>query len=159
MVSSGVHLSTATTPADLEAVKELFAAYAGSLGFDLAFQDFEAEMDSFPGKYAPPSGALLLARLDGAAVGAVGLRDLGQSICEMKRLYVRPEGRGQRVGRHLVNALIEIARERGYHAMRLDTVPGHHDSAIALYRAFGFRDIEPYCYNPIAGATFMELIL
>lgn len=159
MASHSVHVSPARTAVDLDAVRALFAAYAKSLDFDLAFQDFESEMAAFPGKYAAPAGALLLARLDGAAVGAVALRDLGEGNCEMKRLYVSPGGRGHGVGRRLVMALIEAARERGYRAMRLDTVPGHHDSAIALYRAIGFREIGPYCYNPMPGTVFMELIL
>ncbi len=149
----------ATTPEDLAVVQALFRAYADSLGFDLAFQDFEAEMADFPGKYAAPSGALLLARLDGEPVGAVGLRDLGDGVCEMKRLYLAPAARGHGVGAALVERLIEAARAAGYGAMRLDTVPGHHDAAIGLYRKFGFVDIEPYCHNPIPGARFMELRL
>lgn len=159
MGSHSVQVLPARTAADLDAVRALFAGYAQSLDFDLAFQDFESEMAAFPGKYASPAGALLLARLDGAAIGAIALRDLGEGNCEMKRLYVSPEGRGHGVGRRLVEALIEAARERGYRAMRLDTVPGHHDNAIALYRALGFREIGPYCYNPMPGTVFMELIL
>tara|TARA_R110002167_G_scaffold51005_2_gene148007 strand:+ start:230 stop:685 length:456 start_codon:yes stop_codon:yes gene_type:complete len=143
----------------MDAVKSLFRDYVGSLGFDLGFQDIDAEMADFPGKYAPPGGALLLARIDGATAGAVALRDLDDGICEMKRLYVRPEARGHGLGRRLIERLIVEAGARGYRAMRLDTVPRHHDEAIALYRGFGFREIAPYCHNPLPGALFMELTL
>jgi ribosomal protein S18 acetylase RimI-like enzyme len=152
-------IAVAESEAELEAVRELFRAYAGSLAFDLGFQDFEAEMVEFPGKYAPPTGVLLLARLEEMAAGAVGLRDLGDGICEMKRLYVRPEARGHAIGRRLAERLIDEACSRGYRAMRLDTVPGHHDHAMALYRELGFQEIAPYCYNPVPGALFMELAL
>ncbi|MDP6345410.1 MAG: GNAT family N-acetyltransferase [Alphaproteobacteria bacterium] len=143
--------------ADLAAVKALFLEYAQSLDFDLCFQDFEAEMAAFPGQYAPPGGALLLARLDGAAVGAVGLRDLGEGICEMKRLYLRPAARGSGLGPALVDGIIAEGRRLGYRRMRLDTVPGPHDAAIALYRRLGFAEIPPYCLNPVPGAIYMEL--
>jgi len=146
--------------AALDAVKTLFREYAQSLNFDLCFQDFDQEMADFPGKYAATAGgALLLAELDGAPVGAVGLRDLGDGVCEMKRLYLRPAARGTGLGSRLVDELIAQARALGYRAMRLDTVPGHHDRAIALYRQLGFRDIEAYCHNPVPGAMFMELVL
>lgn len=152
-------VAAAISADDLAAVQALFRAYAESLDFDLGFQDFEAEMAGFPGKYASPAGALLLARLDGAPVGAVGLRDLGDGVCEMKRLYLAPAARGHGIGAALVERLIETARAAGYKAMRLDTIPGHHDAAIGLYRRFGFRDIAPYCHNPFPDARFMELDL
>jgi len=148
------------TAADLAVVKELFREYAESLDFNLCFQDFDQEMADFPGKYAGTAGgALLLARLGDDVVGAVGLRDLGDGICEMKRLYLRPAARGTGLGARLVHDLVAQARTLGYRAMRLDTVPGHHDRAIALYRQLGFRDIEAYCHNPVPGAIFMELDL
>lgn len=144
---------------DLAAVRALFRAYAGSLGFDLGFQGFEAELASLPGKYAPPAGALLLARLDGVAVGCVALRDLGAGACEMKRLYLAPAARGHGIGAALVERAIAAARAAGYAVMRLDTVPGEHDAAIGLYRKRGFSEIPAYCFNPMPGAKFFELRL
>lgn len=158
-MAAEVVIAPALRQTELSAVRELFMAYARSLDFDLAFQDFEQEMADFPGKYAPPSGALLLGRIGALNAGAVALRDLGEGRCEMKRLYVRPEARGYALGERLVLRLIEEAKTRGYRAMRLDTVPGHHDHAMALYRRLGFREIAPYCHNPVPGAVFMELEL
>lgn len=146
------------TTAELDSVKTLFQAYAETLDFDLHFQDFAAEMAEFPGKYANEAGgALRLALLEGKPVGAVGLRDLGQGICEMKRLYLAPAARGSGLGLALAQAIIEAGKALGYQAMRLDTVAGHHDAAIELYRRLGFDEIAPYYDNPIPGARYMEL--
>jgi ribosomal protein S18 acetylase RimI-like enzyme len=141
---------------DITAAKALFQAYAESLDFSLCFQDFDSEMTAFPGKYAPPQGCLLLARVDGKPAGAVGLWALEDGVCEMKRLYVDPVFRGLNLGRRLCDALIAAAGERGYTAMRLDTIPGRMDDAIALYRDLGFAEIPPYTYNPIEGAIYLE---
>ena len=147
--------------ADLEAVRELFVEYAQSLGFSLCFQSFDQELASLPGKYAPPHGALLVATKNDRYAGCVALRALDREhgICEMKRLYLRPESRGSGFGRNLALAIIERARGLGYSAMRLDTVAGVMDDAIALYHRLGFREIAPYVNNPIAGALYMELAL
>ena len=141
--------------ADLAAVRRLFAEYASSLGFDLGFQDFERELRELPGEYAPPRGRLLVARVEGEAVGCVGLRPLGADVCEMKRLYVRPEHRRGGTGRALAIAAIAAGRELGYARMRLDTVPAM-GAARALYRSLGFREIDPYRFNPIPGTAYME---
>ena len=143
---------------EIAAVKALFLAYAQSLNFSLCFQDFDAEMAGFPGKYAPPTGALLLALVDGAPAGAVGLRDLGDSICEMKRLFVQPQYRALKLGRKLAEAIVAEARALGYGRIRLDTLPTMQ-SAQQLYRAMGFLEIAPYYDNPIEGAKYMELVL
>ena len=143
---------------DLDAVRALFREYADSLGFPLDFQDFDRELDALPGAYAPPRGVLLLARVDGDPAGCVGLRPLDESTCEMKRLYVRPAHRALGLGRLLAEAVVAEARARGYARMRLDTVPGM-ETAQALYRALGFRVIEPYRENPVPGAAFLELEL
>jgi len=143
---------------DIELVKTLFVEYADSLGFDLAFQDFQEELANLPGDYASPAGCLLLAKYKDQPAGCVALRTLAGEICEMKRLYVRPRFRGLGIGKALAEAVIEKARRIGYARMRLDTIPSM-EAARALYVSLGFREIESYRYNPIEGAVFMELSL
>lgn len=169
-MSKPEHQSTFTiTPvrnaADLTNLISLFHAYAGSLGFDLAFQDFDAEMSSMPGKYSPPGGELLLARNErGVAIGCVGLRPLPSAsaeevrICEMKRLYVTPTGRGTGVGKALASTVIDVAGRLGYSEMRLDTLPSMV-AALQMYRSFGFEDIEAYYETPLQGTHFLALKL
>ena len=150
------HVATAD---DLGAVTDLFAAYAASLPVDLDYQDFAAELAGLPGKYAPPQGALLLARDTGDRVlGCAGLRPLGDGICEMKRLFLRPEARGLGLGRALAEAIVATARERGHHTIRLDTLPSMA-SAIALYEDLGFERIDPYYAPTPPGTVFMTLDL
>lgn len=146
----------ARSAADIEATTRLFEAYAASLGVDLAFQDFAAELASLPGKYAPPAGELLLARDSrGEPLGCVGLRPIApDGCCEMKRLYVSPRGRGLGLGRALVEAVIGEAVRIGYREMRLDTLPFMAE-AVALYRKIGFVPIEPYYDTPVAGTIFL----
>ena len=136
----------------------LLKEYASLLGVDLSFQDFARELAELPGAYLPPAGALLIAFRDGRLAGCAALRPFGERTCEMKRLYVRHPFRGKGVGRRLAAAVIDRAREAGYRTMRLDTLPWMQE-AVALYRALGFREIEPYRPNPIEGAVFMELDL
>jgi len=146
------------TDQQLELVKTFFAEYADSLDFDLDFQDFEEELATLPGDYRPPRGRLLLAEYEDEVAGCVALRDLGDRICEMKRLYVRPQFRGRGIGRALAEAVIEKAKKSSFAHMRLDTAPSMA-AARALYASLGFREIGPYRYNPIEGAVFMELTL
>jgi putative acetyltransferase len=143
---------------DLAEIRRLLAAYASSLGFSLEFQDFDRELAELPGAYAPPRGALLVARVDGAAAGCVALRPLDSGACELKRLYVASEHRGLGLGGLLAATVISEARRLGYRRMRLDTTPGM-EPAQALYERLGFRDIAPYRANPVAGTRFMELEL
>ncbi len=166
-------------PATLATVRGLFTEYAQQLGHDLCFQDFDHELATLPGKYAPPQGAILLAargeladagacdpfepdRASGAlAAGCVALRPLGDpaSRCaEMKRLWVREPWRRTGLGRRLAEASIERARQIGYASLRLDTLASM-TPAISLYRSLGFREIPPYYPNPLPEVVYFELTL
>jgi ribosomal protein S18 acetylase RimI-like enzyme len=154
------HIAPVRTPEDLAATIALFRAYAASLDVDLAYQGFESELAAMPGKYAPPDGALLLARnADGRELGCVALRPLEIArCCEMKRLYVTPEGRGRRVGTGLIETLVSVAQRIGYREMRLDTLPSMA-GAQSLYRELGFEVIEPYYDTPVSGTLFMRRLI
>jgi putative acetyltransferase len=146
------------TDKDIKTVKQLLIEYADWLEFDLCFQNFEEELTNLPGDYAPPSGCLLLARHNGKAAGCIALRKLSNSVCEMKRLYVKPKFRGLKIGRKLVETIIAEARKIGYTRIRGDTVPSM-EAARALYASVGFKEISPYRHNPIEGAIYIELKL
>ncbi len=144
----------ATTPGDIAEVKKLFQEYADFLDVDLCFQGFDDEMATFPEIYE----ALFLARVDDAPAAAIGLKDLGGGVCEMKRLYARPQFQGLGLGRLLSEALINEAQRSGYKSMRLDTLK-RLEAAVALYRKLGFAEIDKYYDNPEAGVIYMERLL
>jgi putative acetyltransferase len=161
-VSSGLESLTfaqAESPAQIAHARELFLEYAQSLGFSLCFQNFDKELAELPGDYAPPEGRLLLAEYENQLAGCVALHKLEPGICEMKRLYLRPQFRGKGRGRALAHRMIADARRIGYDRMRLDTVEPVMKDAVAMYRKLGFKEIAPYRANPIAGAMYMELNL
>jgi putative acetyltransferase len=149
----------AESPAQIEQARELFLEYGQSLGFSLCFQNFDQELAGLPGDYRPPEGRLLLVEGEGQLAGCVALHKLGSDICEMKRLYLRPQFRGQGLGRTLAERIIAEARQIGYQHMRLDTVEPMMKDAVAMYRKLGFHEIAPYCANPMAGTLYMELEL
>jgi len=160
----------ADNPLRIDTIRELFREYAESLSFNLCFQGFEQELAGLPGEYAPWSGMLLLALLNDEPAGCVALRKFGThsaseddeilaelEVCEMKRLYVRPQFRGIGVGRELVDAILKCAAAIGYRRMRLDTVPSEMGTAVEMYLRLGFVEIAPYRENPVPGAKYLEL--
>ena len=140
-----------------EAARNLFLEYESWLGLDLCFQGFESELADLPGKYATPDGRLYLAYSDEKLAGCIAMRKLENGVCEMKRLFVRDEFRGQKIGLQLVKKLIAEAKEIGYRKMRLDTYPLKMGKAVSLYEFHGFRPTEPYYENPHDGVLFLEL--
>ena len=152
-------ITEAQSTADIAAVRELFIEYAAWLGFSLAYQNFNQELASLPGKYAGPSGRLLLARVDEVPAGCGAIRQLEPLVCEMKRLFVKPDFRGCGLGRKLAETLIGDAREIGYSTMRLDTVAEKMGDAVLLYKALGFHEIPAYYPGARAGTLYFELQL
>jgi putative acetyltransferase len=158
-----LRIEQALSDVQIALARELFLEYANALSVDLCFQDFTQELQELPGKYAPPKGRLLLAYYNDDAVssqlaGCGALRPFSDEICEMKRLYIRPEFRGRGFGRVLTLALISAAREIGYRALRLDTLPEMHE-AHKLYQTLGFREIAPYRASKMEGLLYLELDL
>jgi putative acetyltransferase len=158
-VVKSLTFAQAESPPQIAQARELFLEYAQSLGFSLCFQSFDRELAELPGDYAPPFGCLLLAEFDAQLAGCVALHRLDDAICEMKRLYLRLQFRGQGLGRLLAEKIIAEARQIGYERMRLDTVEPVMKDAVAMYRRFGFKDIAPYRPNPNPGVLYLELQL
>jgi putative acetyltransferase len=152
----GLKIHPALTPPDLERSRVLFQEYAAWLGIDLSFQGFAAELAGLPGAYSPPRGRLLLALSNGKAVGCVALRPLGDSVCEMKRMFVHSDFRGLGVGKALAERVITEARAAGYTRMKLDTLR-HMLPAIRLYESLGFVRCAAYYQTPLPDTVFMEL--
>jgi GNAT superfamily N-acetyltransferase len=150
----------AEKPEQIDTARELIQEYVAWLEFKLCFQGFEEEMRTLPGKYSPPAGRLLLALWDGHPAGVIALRPLEEpGECEMKRLYVRPAFRGHQIGHVLAEKVIREAVAIGYLKMKLDTIAGKMDRAIAMYRELGFAETDPYYKTPVGQTLFMELPL
>jgi GNAT superfamily N-acetyltransferase len=148
----------AISPTDIECARTLFQEYAGVIGFDLSFQGFNEELAQLPGAYAPPLGRLLIAWADDMPAGCVALRPTSDTICEMKRLFVRPAFRARGIGKELVNAIIREAGQIGYITMQLDTL-NTMTAATKLYESVGFVPRTPYYETPLAETLFMELFV
>ncbi len=153
-----IGIATATTAEDYAAGRALIEEYATALGVDLCFQNFSGEITSLPRLYGPPRGCLLLARTGGQPVGCVAIRDQGDNVCEMKRLYVKPQHRRSGLGRRLADAAIGHARQLGYRRMVLDTLPSMTEAKF-LYESLGFREIEGYYQNPLGGVRYLARTL
>ncbi len=143
---------------DLARVRELLVEYVAWLNVDLHFQGFDEELAGLPGAYARPDGRLLLAMHEGQASGCIALRRFDARTGEVKRLWVGAAFRAGGLGRMLAGRIVAEAREAGYDKLVLDTLASM-DSALALYRSFGFRDIAPYYHNPLPGAVYLGLDL
>ncbi len=143
---------------DIDKVKLLFGEYTSMLGFDLRFQHYDEELQKLPADYALPRGRLYIANYDNQLAGCIALRPFDNNCCEMKRLFVRPEFRGKRIGKALVEQVISDAKETKYQAMLLDTLTSLAAS-VALYKRLGFYEIEPYRFNPLPNALFLRLAL
>lgn len=152
-----IEIIQAETGEHIEQARALFREYESSLGFKLCFQNFDEEVENLPGKYAPPDGRLFLAFADGKLAGCIALRKLEEKICEMKRLFVREDFRGLKIGKFLVDELISKAGKIGYEKMRLDTYPPKMSKAVEIYKSYGFYEIKPYYFNPYDGTLFLEL--
>jgi len=143
---------------ELEEVRNIFIEYSDFLQVDLCFQNFEKELQTLHQVYSPPQGCIILAKQNDNTVGCVALKPIGEGVCEMKRLYVRPEARGKGFGKKMVEELISFARKSPYKTMKLDTVSKLQE-AISLYRSFGFVETAPYVYNPLSEVLYFELQL
>lgn len=150
-----IKIITATTQEHYSTANELFNAYAIALGIDLSFQNFQDELKDLPQQYGAPKGRLLLAYHNDKAIGCVGVRALEHHISELKRMYIKPEGRGLGLGTILLKASLQAAEELGYSYVRLDTLP-EMKAAIHLYESHGFYLIKPYRYNPMENTLFYE---
>ena len=157
-----INLLTPVTPAQLDAARQIFRDYATSIGVDLCFQNFDAELAALPGEYVGSQGALLLAMVDGEVAGCGALRPLVDvdyaNACEMKRLFVRPAFRRFGLGRLLAQALLDRGLQAGYSVMLLDTLDAM-EAARGLYASLGFEEIPPYYFNPVAGAHYLKAML
>jgi putative acetyltransferase len=158
-MNDDIRLTHVQSGSALEDIRALFLEYARGLNFNLCFQNFDRELEELPGAYGLPQGRLILCEVEGRPAGCIAVKPLEAGVCELKRLFVRPEFRRRKLGLKLTQHIIEEARSIGYTVMRLDTIRGTMDNAIALYESVGFREIPAYYHNPIPNAFYMELHL
>lgn len=151
-----IEIFQAETSAQIEAAKTLLREYETWFELKLCFQNFDQEVAALPGKYVPPEGRLLLASIEEKLAGCIALRKLDDDVCEMKRLFVRKDFRGLKIGHLLIEKIIAEARAIGYRKMRLDTYPPKMAKAARLYESHGFREISPYYHNPLGETLYME---
>lgn len=151
-----IEVVQAETPEQIEQARTLFREYEMWFGLSLCFQNFDEEVANLPGKYAKPDGRLFLAFSGEKIAGCIALRKLEEKVCEMKRLFVREEFRGLRIGKLLIEKVIEEAKLAGYEKMRLDTFPPKMSKAVKLYASYDFREISPYYQNPYDKVLYME---
>jgi ribosomal protein S18 acetylase RimI-like enzyme len=149
----------AMTQDQIDDARRLFIEYQEWFGLPLCFQNFEEELATLPGAYAPPDGRLYLAYFHEELAGCGALRKLEVGICEMKRLFVRNAFRGNKIGVALIDRILADARAIGYGKIRLDTVPERMGRAVSLYESYGFRQIEPYYHNPYGETLFLEKLI
>jgi len=142
----------------LDLIRELFTEYTDMLGIDLTFQGFDEEIHTLPGKYALPKGRLYIAVCDDDLAGCIALRPLDEKCCEMKRLFVRPQFRGLKIGKLLIDTIIAEAKNMQYEYMVLDSLSSL-EKAVSIYKSMGFCETEPYYNNPIPGAVYLRLDL
>ena len=144
---------------ELDAIRELFREYEKELNEDICFQSFDEELKDPLKKYGPPSGDLVLAYWEDQVAGCIALTKMkDHGACEMKGLYVRPQFRKNKLGRILIEDLLNSAKERHYRIMRLDTFE-KLEPAVHLYQQYGFKNISAYYNNPLPGVLYMELDL
>jgi putative acetyltransferase len=151
-------IKPANFPEDLEHVIAILREYIASPRVSLAFQNYEAEFAALPGKYAAPEGRLLLAWKGPVVVGCAALRRVDGSTCEMKRVYVRPDARGESLGRRLIERILDEARAAGYSRICLDVLPDF-SAAQRIYESLGFQPAAPVTFNPVPGTRYLALEL
>jgi putative acetyltransferase len=151
-------IKPANFPDDLEHVIAILSEYVASPSVSLAFQNYEAEFAALPGKYAAPDGCLLLAWKGPAVVGCAALRRVDENTCEMKRVYVRPDARGENLGRRLIERILDEARAAGYSRICLDVLP-EFAAAQRIYESLGFQTAAPVTFNPVPGTRYLALEL
>src|SRR6218665_1822598 len=154
-MSMNITIQKIASTEDLEEIKTLFREYVAFLGINLSFQSFEEELAKLPAKYAEPEGSIFLARVDGASAGCVALWKLEEGVCEMKRLYLRPDFQGLGLGKKLAYVIMEEAKKKGYKKMKLDTLR-RLESANRLYQSLQFTETTPYNYNPEDDVAYFE---
>lgn len=153
-----IEVRLAQTESNFESAKQLILEYATWLGFDLSFQNFDKEMDTLKVTYGHPDGGVFIAILNNNPVGVAGIKRFNETDCELKRMFIRENGRGFGIGKLLLAECIKLAENLNYHAIKLDTLTSMK-SAIKIYADFGFNEIPAYRFNPNKDARYFELQL